>query len=93
MISVTNDTAGFSLETPDAPRAPADDCGIGKALDTAIGRGRAALLAEQREDGSWEDRTDLGPVGPAMQSIVERQFDVLSSEDAAQAARRVSSAA
>ncbi len=72
-----------TLDAPGTNRAP----DLPRALERAIQNARRALLAEQREDGSWECPTDLGPVGPAMQWIVERQFDVLSNDDAAEAAR------
>src|SRR5687767_8195254 len=82
-----NDTPDLCVEPHLSSRSPASGRKLLEALDTAMERGRRALLAEQRDDGSCEDRTDLGPVGPAMHWIVERQFDVLSTEDA-EAARR-----
>jgi len=85
--SFPSDTPDLFLETPRPVRAPESAADLREALDAAIERGRRALLAEQRDDGSWEDRTDLGPVGPAMHWIVERQFDVLESADAEQARR------
>jgi squalene-hopene/tetraprenyl-beta-curcumene cyclase len=87
MNSVSNDTKDFSLEIQPSSRAKNAGAVRLESLDAAIERGRRALLAEQRDDGSWEDRTDLGPVGPAMHWIVERQFDVLSSEDREHARR------
>ena len=56
-------------------------------LDAAIDRGARALIAAQRDDGSWEGAIDLGPTGAAMHWIVEHHFGVLASEDAAEAAR------
>src|SRR5687768_11089105 len=65
------------------------DANLLEALDLAIASGRSALASEQREDGSWEGHTDLGPVGAAMNWIVERQFDMLTTEEASEAARQL----
>ena len=81
---MNTDLSPANLQPSPDPAGGSDLLGL---LDAAIERARRALLAEQRDDGSWEDRTDLGPVGPAMHWIVERQFDVLSSEDAEPARR------
>jgi squalene cyclase len=42
--------------------------------EAALERACTALLARQSEDGSWHGETDLGPIGPATQVIVESLF-------------------
>lgn len=59
-------------------------------IDAAITRARTALLASQRPDGSWNCDTDIGPIGPASQVIVENLFGKLSHSDASLALKRFS---
>src|SRR5690349_1000659 len=69
--------SGRPSEIPDFPAL----------LDAVIERARTSLAADQRPDGAWETPTDVGPIGPAMQWIVEHRFGVLEDDDAAEAAR------
>jgi squalene cyclase len=82
---------GFDFRRPNGSsrEPPRADANLVEALDLAIESGRSSLASEQREDGSWEGHTDLGPVGAAMNWIVERQFDMLTTEEAAEAARHL----
>jgi squalene-hopene/tetraprenyl-beta-curcumene cyclase len=51
-------------------------------LDAALERAKRALLARQRDDGSWSCDTDIGPVGLATQVIVESLYGALGVDDA-----------
>lgn len=64
-----------------------DKTGTSKSLQRAIARSRRALLAAQRNDGSWDERSDVGPVSTAMVVVALAWLGRLSASDRAKAAR------
>jgi squalene-hopene/tetraprenyl-beta-curcumene cyclase len=58
-----------------------------RALDAAIARGRAMVLARQRADGSWQERGNMGPFTTALAVVSLKHVGALSAGDVRDAAR------
>jgi squalene cyclase len=56
-------------------------------LELAITRGQRALFRTQRPDGSWDDRSDVGPVSTAMVLVSLAWLGRLSPDDRREGAR------
>ncbi len=56
-------------------------------LEVAIQRGQRALFRSQRPDGSWDDRSDVGPVSTAMVLVSLAWLGRLSTDDRREGAR------
>lgn len=57
------------------------------ALDLALEKARAHVLARQRADGSWQERADMGPLTTAMSLIALAHVDALTEADLAEGCR------
>lgn len=57
------------------------------ALEAALRRSQAALFRSQREDGSWDERSDVGPVSTAMVLVSLAWLGALSAADREAGAR------
>ncbi len=55
--------------------------GSSKSIQRAIARSRRALLAAQRSDGSWDERSDVGPISTAMVYVSLAWLGALSDDD------------
>lgn len=57
------------------------------SLQAAIQRSQSALLRSQLDDGSWDERSDVGPISTAMVLVALAWLGHLSREDRAAGAR------
>ncbi|HWB81669.1 MAG TPA: prenyltransferase/squalene oxidase repeat-containing protein [Nannocystaceae bacterium] len=61
-------------------------------VESAIARARAAVCAEQRDDGSWRGNIDAGPLFTAVALALEHALGVLRPHDAIAGVRRLRAA-
>ncbi len=55
--------------------------GSSRSIERAIARSRRALISAQRPDGSWDERSDVGPISTAMVFVSLAWLGALSDDD------------